>query len=122
MTLALFLRHHGEEEMIPGLSPKTSPPSPHTAGIVLVPDALSKAPVLSMRTPLPSPHSAGVVLVPAALSTTPGLSPNPQHPALISKVFTVVQDRVSKSHGLTVMRLRKKFLTLCKILRFASAN
>ena len=57
--------------MIPGLSLKTSPPSPHSAGIVLVPTALSKAPVLSIKTQSPSPHSAGVLLVPAALSTWP---------------------------------------------------
>ena len=76
--------------MIPGLSLKSPPPSPHSAGIVLVPAALSKAPVLSIKTPSPSPHSAGVVLVPAALSTTPGLSQIPHHPALIIQVFTVV--------------------------------
>ena len=76
--------------MITGLCLKTLPPSPHSAGIVLVPAALSKAPVLSIKTPSPSPHSAGVVLVPAALSTTHGLSQNPHHPALIIQVFTVV--------------------------------
>ena len=76
--------------MIPGLSLKTPPFSPHSAGIVLVPAAISKAPVLSIKILSPSPHSAGVVLVPAALSTTPGLSQNPHHPALIIQVSIVV--------------------------------
>ena len=57
--------------MNPGLSLKTPPSSPHSAGIVLVPAALSKAPVLSIKTPSPSPHLASVVLVPAALAITP---------------------------------------------------
>ena len=76
--------------MIPGLSFKTPPPSPHSAGIVLVPAALSKASVLSINTPSHNPHYTGVVLVPAAISTTPGVSQNPHHPALIIQVFTVI--------------------------------
>ena len=34
----------------------------------------------------------------------------------------LVTARVSKSHGRAVVRLCKKFLTLCKILRYACAN
>ena len=77
--------------MIHGLSLKTPSLSPHSAGIVMVPAALSKAHVLSIKTPSPSFQSAGVVLVPDALSTTPGLSQNPYHRALISQVFKVVK-------------------------------
>ena len=75
--------------MIPGLYLQSPPPSPHSAGILLVAATISTEPVLSSRTPSHSPYSAGVVLMPAALSTNPGLSRNPHYLALIIQVFTV---------------------------------
>ena len=52
--------------MIPGLSLKTPPPSPHSEGIVLVPAVLSKDPVLSIKTLPLRPQSASVLIVHAA--------------------------------------------------------
>ena len=75
--------------MISGFYPKSPPPSPPSACIVLVTAAISKSPDVSNKNPSPSPYSEGVVLIPAALTTTPSLSQNPHHPALIIQVFTV---------------------------------
>ena len=81
--------------MIPGLYLKSPPPSPHSAGILLVAADISTDPVLSIRTPSHSLYSAGLVLMPAALSTNPGLSRNPHNPALIIQVFTVYSLRTT---------------------------
>ena len=40
----------------------------------------------------------------------------------LQTIVHLLVDRVPKSHGRTVMRPRKSFLTLRKILRFACAN